>query len=346
MNSLLITDLHLTANPRDEYRWALFDWLLPALVKNNVKTLFILGDLTEAKDNHNAKLVNRIVNQLLRLYRQGGLFKIYILRGNHDGIDPDCPYFAFLGHYPWLEYISTPYMFTHNGQEVLMLPHTNDPAMKWKDCDLHQADMILMHVTVNGSIGENGTALSGINPDFFKLARKAKIYSGDIHVPQTIGRVEYVGAPYPIRFGDQFQGRAVLLGGKEPKDLWVPSIQRVMVDIDAEYNMTLKPPKGLREGDQAHVRIHLHPHEFGQWETIKKDIQEISSAARTQLCGVELVSIKPTTKMLTNAALSRPAIAVTRDPYTALRAYIKAHKVGNEIAASGEMLLKDTLSVR
>ena len=67
MNILLLADLHLTTTSRDEYRWKLFPWLYEAIIKNTVKYLFILGDLTESKNYHSAQLVNRIVDELCKL---------------------------------------------------------------------------------------------------------------------------------------------------------------------------------------------------------------------------------------------------------------------------------------
>src|SRR5882724_7118261 len=91
MKWLLTSDLHLSDKPRDAYRFGLFPWLAKQQKAHNVDAIFILGDLTENKDRHSAKLVNQTIESLLTLRPP-----VYILRGNHDGIDPGSPFFKFV----------------------------------------------------------------------------------------------------------------------------------------------------------------------------------------------------------------------------------------------------------
>lgn len=339
MNSLLISDLHLTDNPRDEYRWRLFDWLIDTMPKHDVKSLFILGDLTDAKDYHSAKLVNRIVHVLLRCYREGKLLEIIILRGNHDGVDPKCAYFRFLGQYPCIQYVDTPFMKPFDGHEVLMLPHTNDPLRAWESVELHAAETILMHATVRGALAENGQALEGIPPGVLATARRARIYSGDVHVPQKIGRVEYVGAPYPVRFGDKFKGRAVLLKRwKEAVDLPIPSIQRRTI-VAGPNGFNAAAVAGLKAGDQIKVRVRLEPSEYGDWQKAKREIMADSSALGLELCGLELEKpeAQPLPKIVRRATL-------VRRPEETLRDFCAAQKLNEDIQLSGLEILKEVKS--
>jgi hypothetical protein len=289
MNALLITDLHLTANPRDDYRWKLFDWLQTTIISNSVKCLFILGDLTDQKDYHSGRLVNRVVGAFTHLYRCGCLVYIYIIPGNHDGDDPYMRFFKFLGKFPFIRFIETPWEEEIAGRTVRMLPHTRNAEADWSAVDMSSADLILTHVTVHKAVSESGVELEGVPVSLFRTARRAKIYSGDVHVPQIVGPVEYVGAPYPIKFGDKFTPRVVLLENmRKPKDLFPPSLSRVMLDLVPDDNKTYGLEK-LARGDQVKVRLHLSRSQYVDWNRYKKNIMEGCAKFELELCGLELV---------------------------------------------------------
>lgn len=338
MNSLLISDLHLTSNPRDEYRWTLFSWLVEALLKHQVKDLYILGDLTENKDYHSARLVNRIVDNMLKLYRQGGLHKIWILRGNHDGLDPRCAFFRFLGNYPCISYVDTPYLFPTHDKQVLLLPHTTEPEVVWKDCGMRQADLVFMHATVHGARGENGFELRGVSMGLLRDAARAKIYSGDVHVPQKIGPVEYVGAPYPVRFGDAFKGRAILLEDySKATSIPAPSIQRLVITLDPSDNsMVIRGGDDAYAGDQAKFRVKLAPQDYLDWAKLKDQVVSLCKDVGLELCGLELERV----------AVKRPRIGQARvssikqkTPDEVFLGYCTDTKVGEALAETGASLL-------
>ncbi len=341
MNALLISDTHFTDNPRDMYRWQLFSWLREAIPKNNVKYLFICGDITEEKDRHSAKLVNKIVEELLSTYKQTGLVSIYIIRGNHDGLNPTMPYFKFLGKYPCIQFIETPFAAQFSDREVLMLPHTTDPAEAWKNVELHLADFIFMHITVKGAVSESGQQLDGIPAGILAPARRAKIFSGDIHVPQTIksGRVpvEYIGAPYPVNFGDSFKPRAILIKNNftDYESISIPSIRRsTLVISPAAPHLLLDD---FHAGDQIKVRIRLTQSEYGDWAQLKRQAIADCSAAKVELCGLELEKVE--------SRSSRPRIAKIATAKTTVQVldeYCSGNKLSQELTKIGSKLLLET----
>jgi UDP-2,3-diacylglucosamine pyrophosphatase LpxH len=337
LNALLISDLHLTANPRDEYRWKLFDWLCEVMPKHSVRYLYILGDLTDAKDFHGAKLVNRIVDSLLKVYRATQCLGIYILRGNHDGVDPTCAYFRFLGQFPAIKFIDTPWMETMSGLEVLLLPHTTDPG-RWNIDDIAAANLIMMHATVTGSVAENGQQLTGINPGFLRAGHMAKIYSGDVHIPQMVGRIEYVGAPYPIKFGDDFTGRAVLLENfRKAFDIYPPTIGRHYMTVTADGVMQFSGDGcGYAKGDQVKARIRLAPHEALEWQGLKDKIIGFCIKENLELCGVELDRIAPAPG---RKVLVRKGAAKAQNIDQVLDAYCAKNKISDEVKTFGSNLL-------
>ena len=96
---LLTSDLHFTDKPEDSYRFDLFDAMRDWCEEYPIKHIIILGDLTNEKDNHSSKLVNKIVNGIFSLTCY---CPVDILMGNHDYIDPENAYFQFLEVIPYL----------------------------------------------------------------------------------------------------------------------------------------------------------------------------------------------------------------------------------------------------
>ncbi len=342
MNSLLISDLHLTDNPRDSYRWRLFDWLQETLPKHSVKYLWILGDLTQEKDRHPARLVNRVVDKLVELYRATRLIEIYIIRGNHDGIDPTTSYFRFLGKYPCIKFVETPFAAPFCNREVLMLPHTTTPADAWKNVEMDRADYVFMHATVKGAVSENGQQLDGVPAGLLVTARRAKIYSGDVHVPQKVKlarglEVEYVGAPYPVKFGDKFEPRAILIEGfRTARSLAIPSIQRRTLTITPKDSGV--PLNGLHAGDQVKVRIRLTQSEYGDWARLKKLVVTECTDAKVELCGLELEKVENRIRLRT------PTAVVTKNPQSVLSEFCVTNKLSQTVTSEGTKLLIGALS--
>src|SRR5215831_20234111 len=104
---LLVGDLHLTTAERDAYRWGVFGQLRKLIKEHAPKHLVLLGDLTNEKDRHPGELVNRIVQEITAL-RGFTEMIVHIVRGNHDGVDPNWPYFAFLNQLDYVRFYTDP----------------------------------------------------------------------------------------------------------------------------------------------------------------------------------------------------------------------------------------------
>jgi hypothetical protein len=105
MSVLVVSDLHLSANPRDEYRFKLMKRLRREATKHH-ELLIVNGDITEEKDRHTSVLVNRIVDVFAA-----------IAKADADRVQPWAttttptlinPFFAFLGHLPNVVVYSKP----------------------------------------------------------------------------------------------------------------------------------------------------------------------------------------------------------------------------------------------
>lgn len=287
--AVITTDWHLTANPRDEYRWGLVDWLVTQQPKWEAETLCILGDLTDAKDHHGAELVNRIVLAVTRLstfYR-----RIIILMGNHDYLRAGHAFFGFLSTIPGVTFVTAPLDTSAEGAACLFLPHTKTPAADWAGFDFSHFEFVFMHQTFKGAKASNGQEMDGEPmPD---LSQAGRVLSGDIHVPQKIGPLEYVGSPYHVHFGDRFKPRCLVLGfgGRGKVDeIRYSTISRITLDVDS---LAALQRQRLHGGDQVKVRFKLSAADLFAWRAIRAQAQSWLQGKGVDVHGIELIAPGP-----------------------------------------------------
>ncbi len=273
MSILVTADLHFSDNPRDYYRFKFFDYAREFIEKHKVRRLLILGDLTEVKDRHGSWLVNRIADEMHML---ASWCPITILRGNHDGIDPDLPFYTFLRHIKDVDWIRMPNERTIDGLgRCLLLPHTSNYKEAWQNIDLKKPgfDYIFAHNTFKGATGQH-VELDGIPTSVFR--KDSIVIAGDVHVPHTVGPVTYVGAPYLIDFGDDYRPRMLLIkkDGTQ-KSIAVPGPQKRVYEIrdidDFGAGKTTGTGK-IIEGDILKVKVTVTAQQYTRWAELKRAI--------------------------------------------------------------------------
>ena len=275
MQALVTSDWHLTDSPRDEYRWGFVEKVLPAILKEEqVGLLLFLGDITEAKSQHSAELVNRLVAAFKRLAE---LCPVVGLTGNHDGLSPDAPFFAFLsevqrGAISWVQrptvladLKNVPKGFSA-AERTILLPNTRQPEKDWEDIPFREYDWAFAHQCFATAKSESGFALSGTSLSFFP--KGMTIIAGDIHRPQTSGPLTYVGSPYHVDFGDGFEPRVLLWDGKRVESLPVNSPQKALVEAGSLKELSKQK---LPEGDIVKVRYEVES--YDKWPEAKKEIE-------------------------------------------------------------------------
>lgn len=255
MATLITADLHLNDNPRDQYRHDWFQLALPSYIKKYaIDRLLILGDLTEEKNRHSDWLVNQIVDTLFAL---GKLCPVIILRGNHDYINPEYPFFAFASRIQNVTWINRP---RELGYE-LWLPHTRDFENEWEIDRFSEFKLIYAHNTFQNARSEHGFQLDGIPLSVFRKSNT--VISGDVHVPQTLGPVTYVGAPYTIDFGDDFEPRVLrLYDGNHFESIRCAGPQKRLVQWNGK--------KWVSAGDV--VKVEAEVDDPADWPKIKDEI--------------------------------------------------------------------------
>ena len=106
MALIITSDLHMTDRLADEYRWPIFPWLKESAAKNQCIEVLLLGDITDAKDHHPSRLVNRLCEALFKLSEE---FTVIWLSGNHDFLGTaNEAFFRFLDSVDNIRFIKVP----------------------------------------------------------------------------------------------------------------------------------------------------------------------------------------------------------------------------------------------
>ncbi len=285
MKLLVTSDTHFSSRPKDQYRLQLFPWLIEQQEKYQTDATFLLGDLCQEKDRHESGLVNQIVHGLTLLKPP-----VYILKGNHDYIDADMPYFKFVSHIEGVEFVAKPLFLEE--YSVVMIPHQTSYA----DMDLALEGLkvpeecgVFLHNTFDGAIAETGARMGGLTPPP-SLYKARWAVSGDIHKPQQVGPITYVGSPYQVRFGDDFKPRVLLISDRTNglffEDLYFPAPRKWSLTV-RDHEEILNH-KDLKKGDQIKITIELAREEVVEWAKIKDQILKACQSRSVEVYGVDM----------------------------------------------------------
>lgn len=336
MSIIITSDWHLSDNPRDAARHQFIDWLVDLLKEERPQALFMLGDLTEAKDEHRAWLANRVVEHIVRLAR---LCPMVILRGNHDAVNPEWPFFHFVGNLDNVYWINQPQdsdvgaLALLNLDRVigrhLFLPHTSNHERDWADYkNLAKYVWIFTHNTFAGADYGHGHQAKGIPPSL--IPKGVEVVSGDVHVPQRVGPITYVGAPFHVDFGDDYQPRVAKVASDRIAFVDVAGPEKRLLEITdlkdlakAKYN----------PGDIVKVRIVLSPADHARWP-------EMQAAVRAwgDKHDVIINAVVPQVGRVDGGRGGKRMVQKRDDP-ALVKAYVKARGVDGVTEKTGLRLL-------
>ena len=260
-----------------------------------------------------------------------------ILQGNHDYLRAGHAYFEFLNHIPGVRFVTQPYEDTLGGAgrtepNVLWLPHTKTPAKDWEGFDFEWFDYVFMHQTVEGSVTSNGQKMEG--REALPSMKGCKVYSGDIHVPQVIGEVEYVGSPYHVHFGDNFKPRVVLLDSRgRAVDLHMESARRQAVTVSSLRELQRLE---FRKGDHVKLRLELDVADKHEWSKIRRQAMEYLKGEEVELHGLDLRVAGATTAL--EVADTADAVKMTDEEL--VERFVVAHDLGGDVLDQGLRIIE------
>lgn len=331
---LVTADLHLNDLSRDAYRHKVLPWFREQAKQLKARCAIILGDLCEEKDRHPAVLVNTIVEEF---YKLSAICPVIIQKGNHDYLDPNNPFYLFLDRIDGVVWMNKPsanlpkFAQEALGVSCLFLPHTNNYKRDWTIP--WDSDWIFAHQTFQGATPGHGHRLDGIPLDVFPSG--SRIVSGDIHVPQTIEkegvRVDYVGAPCLVDFGDDYDPSIVCIEGRKLTRVRYPGPQKRLYECGS-----LKELEKARfiEGDI--VKIKMRVSSRADWAGIAPNVRKLCAKR-----GVQPWSVVP---ILPARGKAKAIIRTTqaRTDRQTFADYCKTHKISKDLEGVGDKLMENS----
>ena len=334
MSWLITADLHLTDRPEHAYRFKFLEWLHQQAIEERATQIFLLGDITDQKDRHSAWLVQEVVHAIMKL---ATVCDLHILYGNHDGPSLDRPYWKFLASLRSTRPICYYTKVVHVDSCIMSPWGCENEAVS----DVRTAmtgtipSFMFMHATVNGAKTENGTVMEGSCPSsFVPKNTRLKVFSGDIHVPQRVGDVEYVGAPYHVHYGDGFEPRVLLLNpnsGKTRDIHWdgAPRLHTLHLSVGS-FSLPDRVGNGDRVKIVASTDVALLP---ADWQSYIQAIRKVIEARGATL----------TTALLENkvkADALRALAAARRGDDEIVRNFAEHQKYSDQVTTVGVELAK------
>lgn len=295
----------------------------------------ILGDLTEGKDRHSAWLVNRVVHHLDAL---ASIAPLMVMMGNHDYHNEGHPFFEFISkvrNIAWVGRVSTHQQLPKKMAEAfdgcLFLPHTRTYEKDWGAVQMKGRRFIFAHNAFHGASSGFGHTVEGIPVSVFP--KDARVIAGDIHVPQTLGPVTYVGAPYTVDFGDDYKPRLLSLapdGGQH--SISVGSFpQKRLVAIERPSDL-IAQTKSFNPGDILKVRVTVD--DMSTWSQTHKKIVDWCTTHDLDAQRVEPVVTK-------HAVRKRHKLTSTQTDSELVTQYAKRTGLTDKTLAVGLKLMDD-----
>lgn len=257
--TLIFSDLHIHPHKRKQDRLEdclkCLEWVFETAKKNNIRDIVFGGDLFHDRQRIEVFTYHRTF-EVLEKYMDG-YFHLWLLLGNHDlwfnqatTITSVKPFSAL----PGVHIIDSPNRLEIAGANWDFIPFTHDPIQSIKELkDLDgEAKIAVGHIALDGAILhgkhhadvsiEHDGDMTVVDEQIF--ADYNHVFLGHYHIAQHINdRVEYVGSPLQLSFGEAFQDKHVIIfdpvtGEKEyVENTFSPKHYVISYDDKSKYDM-------------------------------------------------------------------------------------------------------------
>jgi len=339
LSFIFTADWHLTERPRDLYRWSVVDQLVSFLELHSSRTraVVLAGDLTHFKDGHSAALVGSVVQAFRRL---ASLAEVCFIVGNHDYAERRSVFFSFLEHLNTKHPISVhvgPGVVEVGGCLCWVLPHSD--ALAEDVARLRNKEpsptYVFAHQCFTGAKA-GGVRLQGEDPSILdaESVGGATVLAGDIHRPQRVGNVYYVGSPHPVAYGEEHEPQALVCTPDSLVSYKLASVRKRVLRLREVSGFDAAAQKaGLRAGDHAKVIVRQPRASAVEWPSIREELQR-------QCVGLGLAEWSVVLEQELEAVDGSKAEGIeTLNPRQVLKQYCSQKKVEERLAWYGERML-------
>lgn len=255
---LLFSDLHVhphkRSNDRLEDCLKALDWVFDVAEKNQIPNILFGGDLFHDRQKIEVYTYQRTFETLSK--RLNGV-NLYLLLGNHDlwfsdktSISSVIPLSAL----PGVRIISNPERIKIAGSYWDFIPYTHNPIVSLEELKKlpGEPEYALGHISVDEAI-LHGTQYSDVavehDGDMVRVTASLfnhykQTFLGHYHAEQRVNsKVEYIGSPLELSFGEAFQEKHVIVfDGNKNKKKYIKndfSPKHLVIDISEKEKYDL-----------------------------------------------------------------------------------------------------------
>jgi DNA repair exonuclease SbcCD nuclease subunit len=220
----------------------------PALDKNSINTVLILGDTFDRRKYVNFYALDRAKKMFFNKLNERGI-TVHMLAGNHDTYfkntnDVNSPD-LLLKEYPNINVIDSPTTITVDGTDICMMPWIcpDNYQQSMDEMRNTKADICMGHFEIAGfSMYRGMESHDGMDKSIFD--KFDVVFSGHYHHRSDDGHIYYLGNPYELTWQDFNDPRGFHLFDTDARRLeFVPNTYTMFARI--EYDDKEKEPVDL-----------------------------------------------------------------------------------------------------
>jgi len=195
----------------------------PYLIKNNIKTVFHLGDLFDRRKYINFMTLNRTKQMFLNMLRDYDI-QMYIIPGNHDVYFKNSNEIGslteLLGEYTNITLIEKPTDIVYDGISFAFIPWINNEnyidTMNFVNSS--KSEILCGHLELKNFEMYAGVKNEhGMDPLLF--SKYEQVWSGHFHHKSAKDNIRYLGSPMEFTFADCGDARGFHTFDTDTKDL-------------------------------------------------------------------------------------------------------------------------------
>ena len=230
MKALVFSDLHLHKHKdridRLQDCLDVLNWVFDTALQQGCEQIFFLGDIFHERAK--IDVLNYLKTFEVMFSRMTGdcqNIEFYMLVGNHDMYHRerwDVNSVKPLSAIPGVHIIQTPVSTRIGGRQIDWLPHAENPIVEIEKLKENSGDILFAHIAVHGAalntmfgtksdvIVEHDNEMIPVDVNCFDNWSMTVL--GHYHGAQKLNdKVEYVGSPLQLGFGEAFQTKHVMI---------------------------------------------------------------------------------------------------------------------------------------
>ena len=283
---IITSDWHLAESYKVRYRFDIFEFLAGLSSDRGIDTVFFLGDLTHNKDRHSGKFIRKVIDSFRYMFSKSPIKRFFYLIGNHDRINH--PTFSILGDIFGDRVVVVDEPMALQQYDVFMIPHQDDHNVFSKhvrEAKSSGISMLFVHQIFTGAAFDNRAQSIAS----FSIPNGFTVFSGDVHVPQVIDNVTYVGSPFSVSFGFTYEPRVIVFDGREYVSVPTRLVRKIVVKcgVDDIYREIGK--LDLRDNDMVRVHVETVPLTAKRMKEITDDVRKFLDG---NYAGIRFVFVK------------------------------------------------------